>query len=252
MNTLCESHPWLEPGKPSARQVASRLFCLPPAGGSSAFFRPWLAATQPGVEVCAVRLPGREQRANEPPTDRIAPLVRELADGLHAEWETPFAFFGHSLGALIAFELARELRRRKLRQPEALFVSAAPAPQLPPRPPRYQLPQDLFVRELRELGGTPEVILSDRGLLNHFMPVLRGDFAMVDTYEYIEEAPLDLPVMGFGGTADDEVSPKALAQWQTVTRRFTMQLYPGDHFFLTDHWSSMLRAIATVLGCAAL
>lgn len=244
MNAACEMHPWLQRGnQPALGQC--RLYCFPPAGASSAFFSPWLGLRNAGFEVCAVRLPGRERRAAECPMELMGPLVQSLVEGL--PWDRPFAFFGHSLGALISFELARELRRRNWRQPKAIFASAAPAPQLPLRPPRYQLPHDLFVHELRELGGTTEAVLLDKALMEHFMPVLRADFALVDTYKYAEEAPLECPIVALGGRGDQEVSPKALAQWQSVAHKFTLQLYPGDHFYVLDHWASILQLISNVL-----
>lgn len=236
---------WIDNGV-AATNAQLRLFCFPPAGGASSFFRPWLDCKPDGIEICPVQLPGREQRSQERPFNQLRPLVSALAEAI--PFDRQFAFFGHSMGALISFELARELRRRGLPGPNHLFVSAAPAPQLPLKPARYLLPQDAFVKELRRLGGTAEIILSDDAILQYFMPVLRADFGIVDTYEYLKEDRIDCPIYAFGGEKDLEVDRKDLASWQVMTREFRLQIFKGDHFYLVNIWATLIGAISDALG----
>jgi len=237
---------WLYNGASPSANGHLRLLCFPPVGGSSSFFRAWLDVQSDGIEICPVQLPGREERLEERPFGRLRPLIQALVPAIPQD--KPFAFFGHSMGALIAFELARELRRQALPGPRYLFVSAAPAPQLPLQPARYLLPDHEFVDALRLLGGTAEIILGDTGLLAYFMPVLRADFEVVDTYEYSAEPPLECPIHVFGGAEDPEVDLEALKSWRGLTTNdFAWQTFPGDHFYLLKAWNSLIGAISSDL-----
>jgi medium-chain acyl-[acyl-carrier-protein] hydrolase len=219
------------------------LYCFPPAGGGSTFFRSWMESSARAVQICPVQLPGREHRMMEQPFSQLRPLVQALAQVIRPQ--QPFAFFGHSMGALISFELAREFRRLGLPSPLRLFVSAAPAPQLPLKPPRYLLADCEFVAELRALGGTSELILKDAELLRYFMPMLRADFQVVDTYDYLPEEPLDCPIHVFGGEKDLEVPMYQLLAWREQTRAgFRSQIYPGDHFYLQAIWGKLFEVIS--------
>src|SRR5260370_28895087 len=141
-------------------QSTFRLFCFPYAGGGTSIFHTWKGMLPPDVTVCPIQLPGREKRLAEPPFTRISLLVRAMAHALRPFLNCPFAFFGHSMGALISFELARQLRRQKAPEPTYLFVSAQKAPQLPDlTPPLHQLAEADFVEHLHRLYGTPEAIL---------------------------------------------------------------------------------------------
>lgn len=245
MNDPARRNPWLYNSITSPRGRL-RLFCFPPAGGGSSFFRAWFELKLDGIEICPVQLPGREARLEEPPFTRLTPLIQSLAPII--PHDKPFSLFGHSLGALICFELARELRRHGLPSPQHLFLSAAPAPQLPLKPPRHQLPRDDFVRELRNLGGTPEVVLNNSELLAYFMPLLRADFSVADTYEYRAEAPLACPICVFGGESDPEVDYYGLSPWQAQTQNeFRLQMFPGDHFYLQTALTKLMGAISSAV-----
>jgi medium-chain acyl-[acyl-carrier-protein] hydrolase len=161
--------------------------------------------------------------------------------------DSPFAFFGHSLGALISFELTRRLRRQKTPSPLQLFISGCRAPQIPnPDPPIHQLPDAEFIEELGRFNGTPQAVLDNPELMEVFLPLLRSDIGLWETYVYDHEAPLDCPISAFGGLADEEVSREELAAWRDQTRSsFSMQMFPGDHFFLNGKESnSLLEAIS--------
>src|SRR5581483_4354247 len=152
-----------------------RLFCFPYAGGGRSVYFPWLSAISPDIEVCPVQLPGREERLGEPPFTCMELLIEKLVEVLRSSIDGPFAFYGHSLGALISFELARALRRLNGPTPIHLFVSGCPAPQLPPTdPPIHQMPDVEFVQALRRFNGTSEKILQNAELLFVLLPFLRA------------------------------------------------------------------------------
>jgi medium-chain acyl-[acyl-carrier-protein] hydrolase len=215
-------------------QTCFRLFCFPYAGGGASIFRTWPQRLPSDIEVCAIQLPGREDRFAEPPFDSLLSLIDVLADVLYPYMDFPFAFFGHSLGALISFELTRRLRRQKTPCPMQLFVSGHRAPQIPdPDPPIHQLPDAEFIEELGRFNGTPKAVLENPELMEVFMPLLRSDIGLDETYVYDHEAPLDCPISAFGGLKDEEVSREELAGWHDQTRsEFHIQMFPGDHFFL--------------------
>jgi surfactin synthase thioesterase subunit len=214
-------------------QTCFRLFCFPYAGGGASIFRTWPERLPSDIEVCAIQLPGREDRLTETPFDRLSSLIAALADVLYPYLDFPFAFFGHSLGSLISLELARWLRRQKAPCPSQLFVSGSRAPQIPnPDPPIHQLPDAEFIEELRRFNGTPKAVLNNSELMEVFLPLLRSDMRLYETYVYDHEAPLDCPISAFGGLEDEEVSREDLAAWHDQTRnKFHIQMFPGDHFF---------------------
>ena len=229
-------------------QAPLRLFCFSYVGGTASVFRGWPQHFGPLAEVCAVQLPGRENRLREQPfTDLYALAERVATEVAPRLREKPFAFFGHSMGALLAFEVTRELRRRALPRPERLFVSAAYAPQHPdhPDPPRHTLPEAELIEELRRLGGTPDEVLQHEELLQLLLPTVRADFSLVDTYRYREEDPLDTPITAFGGRQDPSVTEEHLRAWQPQTRAdFTLRIFPGDHFYLHAYEAEVVREIA--------
>lgn len=197
-------------------------------------FRTWSDALPADVEVCPVQLPGRGTRLMERPFTRLSPLVEALAQALAPLLDRPFAFFGHSLGALVSFELARQIRRQYGVHPVRLFVSAGQAPQIPHRvPPIHTLPDKEFLVELRRLNGTPSELLDHEELMDIMLPLLRADFALYETYVYSTEPPLDCPISAFGGLQDHRVSKSDLEAWRAQTSGpFSLQIFPGDHFFL--------------------
>ena len=224
-----------------------RMFCFPYAGGGASAYRGWAAPLPPDIEVCPVQLPGREGRLREAPFDRPEPLVRAMADALQPYMQgLPFVFFGHSMGAMLSFELARELRRRGQAMPLHLFVSGRRAPQvLEEDEPIHGLPEARFIEKIRELNGTPEEVLQHTELMRLLIPVLRADFAVNETYVYTEEEPLDIGISAFGGLGDLEVTREELAAWKEHTRgRFRQRMLPGDHFFIHGNREMVLEALA--------
>ncbi len=235
---------WIITFKPNP-QARIRLFCFPYAGGSASVFRSWADEAPAEIELCAVQLPGRERRWREPRFTSLSDLIEPLALGVHPFLNIPFAFFGHSMGALISFELARRLRLKNAAQPLHLFVSGRRAPQLSdPKPPIHALPDAEFIDSLRSLNGTPEEILQNQDALPVFLPILRADFAINETYTYHIEEPLDCPIWAFGGTEDKEAGQDALEPWDAQTDvQFAIRMFPGDHFFLHRHRAVLTRLI---------
>lgn len=240
-------NPWLSCPKPNP-SATIRLFCFPYSGAAASIYYPWADLLPPSIEVCPVQLPGHGTRLREPLATRLSPQVEALAAGLAPAFDRPFAFFGHSMGALLSFELARYLRRLGRPAPLHLFVSGHGAPHLPDRnPPLHALPDDQFVARLRELNGTPEEVLRHQELLQLLIPVLRADFAVCETYVYQPEPPLDCPISAYGGLGDGYVNREELAAWQAqTTGRFSVRMFPGDHFYLNNpaNRTHLLMALA--------
>jgi len=222
-----------------------RLFCFPYSGAGAFVFRAWLRSFPAHIEVCPVRLPGRESRIDEPLITEMQSLAQMTAAGLRPYLDRPFAFFGHSMGALLSFELARYLRRHHGISPVRLFVGGHGAPHLAnDDPPMYDLPEIEFVTKLRDMNGTPEEVLDDAELRQLILPTLRADFAVCETYVYEDDEPLDCPISAFGGAQDTYVSRQDLEAWRAHTAsHFAVRVFPGDHFFLKTARSFLIRAI---------
>ncbi len=226
-----------------------RLFCFPYAGGGASMYHTWSNYLPADIEVCPIQLPGRENRLQEAPFNRLLPLVETLASVLRPYLNIPFAFFGHSMGALISFELARQLRRQGDPTPVHLFVSSRPAPQIPDLDPIHQLPQHSFLAELqRRYNGVPNILIQNTEMLQLFLPIMRADMTICETYAYIDEAALNLPISAFGGLQDHHVSQDDIIFWRHQTSEtFTLQMLNGDHFFLRDARIPLLNVIAEEL-----
>lgn len=233
-------------------QAKMRLFCFPAAGGGTLAFRGWAEQLPEHVELRPIRLPGREMRIGESCFDEAITAARALASGLQTYLDKPFAFFGHSMGALLAFELTRELRRRGDPMPLTLLISGRRAPQSPlPREYFHTLPDERFIDILRTnyAGGTSEAVLQEAQLMALFMPTIRSDFALTDTYTYAPEAPLSCPIYAFGGEDEREFEEAELDAWrQETTSNFSMRMFPGGHFYLNQpSQSKLLHCIGDAL-----
>lgn len=244
MTSMPISESWISYSKPSAR-ARLRLFCFPYAGGGASIYRSWSSDLPQEIEVCPVQLPGREHRITERPFTQFNLLIQTLAQALHPYLRTPFAFFGHSMGALISFELARLLRRQNDPTPVHLFVSAHRASQIAAADlPIHHLPELAFMEKLRRLNGTAQEVLENAELMQLLLPVLRADFAVCETYIYRPEEPLACPLSVFGGWQDSGVSYSDLQAWREQTRgSFSLRMYEGNHFFLYNSRIALLRAV---------
>jgi medium-chain acyl-[acyl-carrier-protein] hydrolase len=214
-----------------------RLFCFSFAGGGASVYRRWCEFVPPAVDIAAVQLPGRETRFRDAPITRLEPLVDELTRELRPYWDVPFVLFGHSMGALVSFELARRIRRESIPHLAALFVASRRAPQIgrleTDEPPMYTLSDEAFKDRVRRFNGTPAAILENAELLNLLMPMFRADFTVVETYAYRDEPPLSVPITAFGGVYDGGVTREQLQAWEKQTSStFQLHVFPGGHFFM--------------------
>ncbi len=215
-------------------EVRLRLFCFHYAGATAAIFRSWRKALPDWVQLIAVQLPGRDYRMSEPLLSDAEPVVAELAQAVPALLDRPFVFFGHSMGALIAFDLARILRERGLRQPHLFVASGRNAPQFRWRDAGVEaLPDDVFIATVRDYNGTPEALIDEPAMRDLWMPRLRADLTISATYRYEEQPPLGCPFLVLHGTDDGLVSDAGLRGWLTETSGPVRYVrYPGNHFFL--------------------
>lgn len=243
--TSANANRWIIQPKPNP-QSSLRMFCFPFAGGGAQTFRTWHESLPTSVEVCIVQPPGRETRMREAPFSSVSPMVEAMAPAIAPYLDKPFVLFGHSMGAIIAFELARKLRRDHKALPECLIVSARVAPHVPiPRPPIHSLPQAEFIDGLKALNGTPREVLEDEGLMDLITPLLRADLAVHEAYAHIAEAPLKCDILAFGGLQDSEAGREAIASWRDHTEeKFLQRMVPGDHFFINSAQTLFLRMLS--------
>lgn len=249
MTNRFNANPWLANHKPNP-QASLRLFCFPYAGGAASIYHKWPGMFPATIEICPVQIPGRGERLREPPFTQFPPLTQTIAEGLREMLDKPFAFFGHSMGAIISFELTRLLRRQGGPLPVHLFVSGRSAPTIPDAdPPTYDLPEPEFIEELQRLKGTPKEVLEHPELMELLIPLLRADFELIQNYLYTPEPPLDCPITAFGGLQDDEVSRENIEAWhEQTTRAFSLRMLQGDHFFLNHSLHPIIEVVCRELA----
>lgn len=249
MNATITANSWITYPKPNP-EAKLRLFCFHYAGGGALSYRAFPGNLPSDVEVCPIELPGRGFRLLETPFTKIEPLIETLALTILSSLNKPFAFFGHSMGALVSFELARLLRKEYNQSPLHLFVSGHRAPQIPDRdPPIHALPKTEFLRQLCRYNGTPKAVLENAELMELLLPTLRADFAVVETYAYSQSPPLDCPIATFGGLEDWKVSIEDLEAWRKQTSSaFSLEMFPGDHFYLHSAQTLLLQSLSQLLN----
>ena len=223
-----------------------RLFCFPYAGAGASIYYSWSRAVpELPLEICGIQLPGRENRMREPLFHSLPPLIDALGAALRSCLDKPFCFFGHSMGSLLSFELARYLRHHGWMMPHRLFLSGSAPPQICESRRLHQLPDDELIQSLAELyNGLPDGIFDDQEMRDLMLPVLRADFSVLETYRYRAEIPLPCSCTVFGGIDDDSVRSETLGLWQEHTiRPLGLRMFPGDHFFIKSARSGVLEAI---------
>lgn len=236
---------WISGRRAAPHTVSSRLFCFSHAGGGSALYTPWRGAFGPGLEVCPVLLPGREARMSEPAYRRMEDLIDPLVQALEPEFDRPFSLFGHSMGSIVAFELARRLVA--LGYPlQSLMVSGRRAPHLrSPHLPVHTLDDPGFIGAIGALGGTPDEVLRDVALFRTFLPGLRADFELNECYLPLIGHPLGCRLLAFSGDKDPQVTESELLAWREVSSGgFSHQILPGNHFYLQGLPSRLRDLIA--------
>jgi medium-chain acyl-[acyl-carrier-protein] hydrolase len=228
-----------------------RLYCFPYSGASASIYYPWIEILPPSIEVFPVQLPGRGYRVSEAPFEEITCLIQVLdKEILNSLTEKPFALFGHSMGALVAYELSKQLEKNHQLSPLILFVSGHNAPHIPDRAdPIHHLEESDFLDRIRKLNGTPEEILRDKELVDLLLPILRADFKLSETYEWELGKMLSCPIIACGGLQDEYLDKNGLDAWGDLTEHgSSIRFFPGDHFYLNQNRHSLLQVIAQELN----
>lgn len=221
------------------------LFCFPYAGGGASIFRTWPKHLPDHIEICAVQLPGRENRLRDQPFTDLRSLAEAILEIMPPYLDNPFAFLGHSLGAVIAFELAHLMRRRLDLTPDALFVSARIAPHLPEPETVHLLSDTALLKRLIEYNGTPEHVLQNSELMSLLLPMIRADFEVNETYIFSEDESLSCPIFAFRGAQDKIMTYDEVIAWrEQTTGSFTLRTIPGDHFFIHQSEDIFLQILA--------
>lgn len=239
---------WFMPFKCSKNSYI-RLFCFHYGGGSASAYKEWARDLVEQVDLIAVQLPGRESRFGEPLLDNVSHVVNELYKSFDSYLERPFIFFGHSIGALIAFEFVRLLRKNGVPQPKHLIVSGTKAPQVPlKRAPIHNLPDSTLTKKIREYNGIPNDILENPELMSIFLPIIRADFSISETYQYNIEEALTCPITALGGLSDDTFNSADLIKWEEqTTSLFEYDLLPGNHFFIRSSYQEVIDRVNKIL-----
>lgn len=234
---------WFPYNKKPDPQAPARLFCFPHAGAGASTFRPWMKAMGAPLEVWPAQPPAHESRFVEPACRDVPALAASAVAALLPVLDRPCALFGHSLGALVAFEVARQLEAAG-RPVEALFVSAHTAPHLPPVETIGQLSDAAFVARLKALNGMPDEVLAHKELLELVLPTLREDIRIAEAYRVPAQTRLRTPLRVFGGAEDQTCPASALSAWGELSTRFLGErVFPGDHFYLRPQEAAVLAAI---------
>lgn len=239
---------WLTNYKPN-RQAKIKLFCFPHAGAAASTFEKWPEQLSTEIELWAVEYPGRGSRRTEKPFVGIQSLVTALLPRISSEFTKPFAVFGLCFGAFVAFELVRRLQLRGGPRPIGLIAAGSRGPSLPLRkPPIHALPKEELIAELRSLNGTPSSILEDPLFIRVFLPALCADLKAAETYSYFHGPRLTCNISAYAGLADPELTPQEIEAWrEETTEQFSIQMFPGDHFFLQTAESLVLQRLASDL-----
>lgn len=246
-NGSISASPWLPFGV--GQDAGIRLLCVPHAGGTAATYRAWGKGLPAGIEVCPIQLPGRGRRTPEKPLTSVGPLVAEMAPHVLEAVKPPYAFFGHSTGALCVFELARKIRALGGVEPVHLFVAGRPAPQLPiPQTNLGTLNVDEFAVVLRNLGGTPQEVLANHDFLAAMQPLITADFSVNECYDYQPEPPLRVPITALAATGDRTADPEQMAAWERQTMGgFRLGTLVGGHFAVIERAEEVHSYIAGAL-----
>jgi len=227
-----------------------RLYCFSYAGGGAHAYNGWQTALGPDIEICAIELPGRGSRMLEEPYTSMQKLITELAHVLATQDATPFLFFGHSLGGLVAFELARFCARYALPMPSKLIISGTDAPQhRSPSKGMHKMPDDELIKALGKYNGTPPEVLKHRELMEMMLPMIRADFSLAANYEYRNAPLLDIPITVYAGKLDDHLLLHQIANWQKeTTNRCTVHWFEGDHFYITPEKALLYECLKAELS----
>lgn len=247
MNPLEKARKWVVRPRPDP-EAAMRLFVFPHAGGAAEQFSRWTRLIAPGIELSFVQYPGRSSRFREPAINSMGPMVLHLAEALQPLFDRPFAFFGHSMGALIAFELARRIEARHGGLSRVILSGCAAPQRMQPLVRVGAMDDQQLIEFLADMGGTPAGVLAHPELLALLIPFMRSDFELFETYEFRPGPPLNTPFSLCFGSADPETEPDDAARWgELTTAGHETRWFEGNHFFLNQQAPSLTAWISSVL-----
>lgn len=220
------------------------LFCLPFAGGGASAYNQWIKMMKDTITVCPIQLPGREERIMEQPYEEMSVMLDDLERAVLSVIKGSYALWGHSMGGKIAYELEKRMEKRGYTA-KCFFVSGSRVPHIPEPDPIYHLPDAEFKEKLGRFEGTPKEILDNQELLDFFLPMLRADFIMDETYYSDSFISLRCPIVSFGGESDREANVEEVKAWKTYTESdFDYRIFPGGHFYIREHESDVIQAIS--------
>ena len=240
---------WFIIPKPN-RNAELRLFCFPYAGGSSTTYLPWVNDLPDNVELIIVQPPGRNNRMFEPMHSNMTDLVNELIPIIPRLLNKPYIFFGHSLGSRIAFELLTQLQMLNHPLPQHFIASGSRGAQVPStKKPTHHLPHDEFIAELQDLNGTPQAVLENQELTELFLPLLRADFKISETYCYSGKMILDCKISVLSGEDDIDITLANLQSWgELFTEEVEIHYLSGGHFFIESHRENVLEIVNSIIA----
>jgi surfactin synthase thioesterase subunit len=233
---------WCRRYRPS-KAAAQRLVCFPHAGGSATFFLPVSAALSPEVDVVAIQYPGRQDRRSERPINNVETLADQLHEVLRGQADVPVTFFGHSMGAIVAFEVVRRLEADG-HSPVRLFASGRRGPSTY-RDEKVHLRDDAgIIAEVRRLNGTASSVLGDDEMMRAALPALRADYGAVETYECSPDTSVMCPITVLVGDSDPKTTIDEANVWAGHTSgSFDIQVFAGGHFFLTERADEVMKLL---------
>ncbi len=244
MATEVNSDRWFLCPEPNPK-AKMRIFCLHYAGGGASMYHSWKKAFSDDVELWAIQLPGRESRYSEPRIQSLSDLVKMIVDVLQPLVDKPFAIFGYSMGALLAFEITRELRSRGEPQPVHLFLASATAPHLPKvYPPLAQLPEDELIDQVRYYFQPPEEIWQNAELLELILPILRDDLSVIESHQHVEQKRLDCSIDVYIGLNDRSAPVNDAQAWSEYSNTtFQLTGFQGGHFFWETESTKLMEKV---------
>jgi surfactin synthase thioesterase subunit len=241
MNIIQDTKKWIA-NKPIRSEAKLRVLAFPCACAGASFFRTWMPQFPTEVDFLPIQLPGRETRFTEKRYEAMSELIPDLVQGLRPLLDKPYIFFGHSLGALITYNLTRALQEAGVPGPQHIYVAAYRAPHMPnPNPQLHYLSDSAFLQALMEYRGMPEEVRKNAEILKLLAPIAKADFKLHETYLHQPGKQLDCPITVLGGSEDPFVSQVALQGWaELTTAKFCLEMYPGGHNFITEHVSTLI------------
>ena len=249
MSKILSQYLWVDTLKAS-KHPDVRCFCFHYAGGGSQMYRAWVDHLPKRMDLYSILLPGRERRTHEPLMTECHEIVEAMIPELLPLLDKPYVFFGYSMGALVAWALAKKIQNIGYVLPRHLFIAASRAPCMRKGEEKlYDLPSEQFIVKLTALGGIPEEILANHEIMDMYLPLLRADLTVADTYTpQDDEEQIDCPIDAFGGIGDMAITSKEIEGWKSHTRSsFHNKYFPDGHFFILHHFKEIIGEITNRL-----